>query len=317
MKQPRINLFFACDDLYVPFLGVTLLSIKETRDTTRAYDLRVLHTGIAEASVRRLTQAFDEEDFHLTFHDISATVQTLCDRFHTRDYYTKSTYYRLFIPNLFPELSRALYLDCDIVLCDDVAKLYDTDLEGLLVGAVADGFVQSVPTLYPYVEQRIGVARDQYFNAGVLLMDLDALRRAQFEEVFLRMLEQVTFTVAQDQDYLNRICRDRCRLLDDAWNTMPNFERQDGPAKLVHYNLDSKPWHKDGLPFADLFWSYADRSPYAEQIRSIRASYTEELIRITEEQTKGLMENAIKQAQDAEENARIARVTSDILCANV
>ncbi len=313
MNKPRVNLFFACDDLYIPFLGVTLLSIKEHCDRARAYDLRVLHTGISQASIDRMTQVFDEPDFHLSFHDITPTLARVKGKLHTRDYYTQSTYYRLFIPNMFPKLHRALYLDCDIVLCEDVCKLYDTDLRGNLVGAVPDGFVQSVVPLHPYVEFRVGVKPARYFNAGVLLMDLDALRRARFEDVFLRMLERVTFTVAQDQDYLNRICRDRCLLLDDAWNTMPNYERTDAEVKLVHYNLDSKPWQKDELPFADLFWSYADRSPYAKQIRDIRASYSAERIRAKAAQTQGLLHNAIAQGEDKRENARIDRVTTDIL----
>ncbi len=313
MQQPIVHLFFACDDEYIPLLGVTLLSIKETCDTRRTYAVHVLHTGLKNTYAEGLRQAFDRPTFHLSFHDVSKTIDALSSRLHTRDYYSKSTYFRLFIPNMFPDISRALYLDCDILVQDNIADLFDTDLDGNMVGAVADGLVQHTPRLHPYVEQRVGVPAEEYFNAGVLLMDLDAMRRAHFEDVFLQMLENITFTVAQDQDYLNRICRGKCLLLHPSWNVMPGISRANHPVRLIHFNLDCKPWHKDGVPYADLFWDHALRSPFAATIQNMRAAFSEEQAAACAAQTVRMMLCADEQAGDVHENARIARISAAIL----
>ena len=65
-----------------------------------------------------------------------------------------------------------------------------------------------------YVEKVVGVASYKtYFNAGMLVMNLDELRKFQFQEKFLYLLENIKFSVIQDQDYLNRICKGRVKLI--------------------------------------------------------------------------------------------------------
>ncbi len=273
MKNNAVNLFFACDDGYIPFLSVALLSIKEHRDVGRDYEVTVLHTGISVENEEKVIASLSGAGFRVTFRDISSSLEVIGERLHTRDYYTKSTYYRLFIPELYPKLDKALYLDCDLVACADVGDLYDVALGEDLVGAVADGFVQSVGRLHGYVTKRIGTrTAADYFNAGVLLMNLAAMREYGFERRFTDLLSAVRFEVAQDQDYLNALCRGRRTVIGGEWNAMPGFLGGVVP-KIVHYNLDSKPWHKDGVELAEVFWRYSDRSAYAAEIRRIRKTY--------------------------------------------
>ena len=310
MKNNSVNLFFACDDGYIPFLAVTLLSIREHRDVSRDYHIVVLNTGIKAENRERILASLSGAGFDITFRDISPSLERIGEKLHTRDYYTKSTYYRLFIPALYPELDKALYLDCDIVLCADVAALYDTALGDALVGAVTDGFVKETARLHGYVTERIGVkAVGDYFNAGVLLMNLAAMREYRFEERFVALLSEVKFDVAQDQDYLNALCRGRCAAIGDEWNCMPGFCGGTVP-KLVHYNLDSKPWHKDGVAFADIFWQYSDRTAFAAEIRGIRKEYRDEARAAA--QTASLIDLAAAQGAQARQNrligAKIERI---------
>ena len=103
-----INLFFSCDENYVPFLGVTLESLKENRNPARRYEIRILHTGLGRASMERVTESFASENFDIGFVNITSQVERFTRRLHTREYYSKSTYYRLFIPEMFPQLDKAL-----------------------------------------------------------------------------------------------------------------------------------------------------------------------------------------------------------------
>ncbi len=300
-----VNLFFSCDDHYVPFLATALTSIKENCDSHRQYAVRILHTGLKEENMRSIEAGLAGENFEIQFHNISRRVERLSRRLHTRDYFTQTTYYRLFIPEMFPELDKGLYLDADLVVLGDVAELYDTPLGDNLVGAVPDSFVSSFSELRQYVCSRLNLEdSQQYFNAGVLLMNLAALRQFHFQRVFQALLGSVTFGVAQDQDYLNAICRGRVTYLNPAWNTMPKGQQVDVP-KLIHFNVDCKPWHSDNVPYQAYFWEYADRSPFAKEIHKIRGDYSDDDSAAFQAQTVKLIAMATQQAQDREENHRI------------
>ena len=300
-----VNLFFACDDAYVPFLSVTLTSICEHRDLNRNYDIRVLHTGMSTAAQDRLKAQLNAPGFTLEFANICDHVEVFAKQLHTRDYYSCSTYYRLFIPELYPELSKALYLDCDLVLQEDVAQLYDLPLGDNLVGAVPDGIVGAVEEFKLYVQNRLDMIRaEDYFNAGVLLMNLDAMRRWNFADRFLELLSRVTFKVGQDQDYLNVLCQGRVRYVGNEWNAMPTGVGVRKP-KLIHYNMDAKPWRRDGVKYEKEFWDFAATSGYLSEIRAIRKGITAQQQEQSRQQTLELIRMGHRQAMDHRENTRI------------
>lgn len=300
-----VNLFFACDDAYAPFLSVTLNSIYQNRDPQRHYAIRVLHTGIQPAIKKRLKEQLEAPGFTLEFPNIASHVRAFAQRLHTRDYYSCSTYYRLFIPDLYPALDKALYLDCDLVLQEDVAQLYDLPLGDDLVGAVPDGIVGAVEEFKLYVQNRLDMTRaEDYFNAGVLLMNLDAMRQWNFAERFLDLLGRVTFQVGQDQDYLNVLCRGRVRYVGNEWNAMPTGVGV-GQPKLIHYNMDAKPWRRDGVKYEKEFWDWAASSGFLPEIRAIRERVTEQQQEQSQRQTLELVRTGMQQALDHRENLRI------------
>ena len=143
-------------------------------------------------------------------------------------------------------------------------------------------------------------------------MNLRAMREYGFQRVFLSLLDAVKFNIAQDQDYLNVICKDRTVLLGTEWNTMP-FEAETPETKLIHFNLDNKPWHKDGVPYGGLFWQYADRCAYADDVHAVRRAYSEQQRKKSASETQNLLVLAREQAADSAENARIHRKIRTLL----
>ena len=116
-------------------------------------------------------------------------IEDVKDKLYTRDYYTKTTYFRLFIPNLYPQYDKAIYLDSDIVVLGDIAKLYNEDIGDNLVAAVPDNVIQTNKVFQDYVERVVGIATyKNYFNAGMLLMNLDEMRKFDFQNKFLYLL---------------------------------------------------------------------------------------------------------------------------------
>ena len=314
MKNNNVNIFFACDDNYIPFLAVTIESLKAKCNKKRDYQIYVLNAGIKEENINKIQNSFNSKNFNIEFCDVTSELNEINERLHTRDYYSKSTYYRLFIPTLFPKLDKALYLDCDIILNGDISILYDTYLGNNLVGGVHDSFVSTLDQLKLYVEKRICVkSYKQYFNAGVLLMNLKELRKFDFKNKFLDLLVSVKFDVAQDQDYLNALCSGRVKLIGEEWNFMPleNKSKSD-KVKLIHFNLDYKPWQREGILYEDLFWHYAQKTLFLEEIQNVRKKFSPERIKIAKEQSKQLVINAYTQALNDASNEEIQNIISSI-----
>lgn len=273
----EIPVFFAVDDGYCPFLAVAIQSLLDNSKEGNRYLIKILNTDISAENKRRIAR-YERSNVDIEFVDLNYYIQKVKDKLYTRDYYSKTTYFRLFLPNLYPQYDKVLYLDSDIVILDDIAKLYRIDMGTNLVAAAPDDVIQFNEVFQVYAEKVVGVADyRRYFNAGVLLMNLHEMRKFRFQEKLIYSLDRITFAVAQDQDYLNRLCKGRVKLLDRVWNRMPieDPEIRVEDVKLIHYNLAFKPWHFEDILYREFFWRYARETEYFGQIQRIRENYTE------------------------------------------
>lgn len=275
-----IPIFFAIDDSYAPFLSVALASAVKNASPDRHYKAIILHQELSEENKKRLG-ALAADFFEITFVPMGAGLESITDRMSNRlrcDYFTLTIYYRLFIPVMFPEYDKGIYIDSDVVLLGDLAELFDTDIGDNFIGACADLSVVDVPELALYMENAVGVDRHQYINSGVLLMNLQKMREAEMEKHFLTLLDTYHFDcVAPDQDYLNALCSGKIHYLPPVWDAMPNEEKPPlANAKLIHYNLFSKPWCYDNVQYGEYFWQYAQDSGYLEEIQVYKDGYSDE-----------------------------------------
>lgn len=273
-----IPIFFAVDDGYVPFLAVALQSLIENSSVNYYYSIKILYTNIQEENKKNILK-YERVNVKIEFVDLNYYIEDIKDKLFTRDYYTKTTYFRLFIPNLYPQYDKVLYLDSDIVILGDIAKLYNEDIGDNLVAAVPDDVIQTNKVFQEYVERVVGMATyKNYFNAGVLLMNLDEMRKFDFQNKFLYLLETVKFAVVQDQDYLNRLCKGRTKLLETTWDRMPipNNLIDEKDINLIHYNLIYKPCHFDNVLYENYFWDYAKKTEYFDELKKIKNEYTDE-----------------------------------------
>lgn len=293
-----IPIFFAVDDGYIPFLAVALESLIDNASKEYYYSIKILYTNINEENKRKINK-YKCENVNIEFVDLNYYIEKVKDKLYTRDYYTKTTYFRLFIPNLYPQYNKAIYLDSDIVVLGDISELYNQEIENNLVAAAPDDVIQSTKVFQEYAEKVVGVADYRnYFNAGILLMNLDEFRKFKFQEKFLYLLETIKFTVAQDQDYLNRLSKGKVKIIDKAWDKMPiandNFDENN--LKIIHYNLAYKPWHYDNIKYKEYFWKYAKETEYYDDICKIKDEYTEEERFNDMQQYKALKELAQKES---------------------
>ncbi len=296
MKKKIVPIFYAADEKYLPYLSVCLTSVKENARRGVDYRVYVLHSGVDEKAKAKLA-SFDDEDFTVEFVDVSPDLKALASRLHMRDYYTCATYFRIFIAGLFPQYDKALYLDSDVVVRGDICELFDTELGDDLVGAVPDGAVSEIPPFRAYTKEVLGIDAERYFNAGILVMNLKRFREVDFYDQFATLLGEYAFTVAQDQDYLNVLCKDRVTYLSTTWNAMPtgNHKGEELP-KLIHYNLTAKPWHYGNILYGEIFWEYAKKTEYYDEIHAELDAYTDECKARDKECEAGLIALTIAEA---------------------
>ena len=276
----EIPIFFSIDDGYIPCLGVAIKSIQANAKDEFNYHIYVLYTQMSEENINNIKTEFAKDNFIIDFYNIEDNVKEKAETLSVRlrDYYSNTIYYRLFIQNEFPQYDKALYIDSDVVLVDDIAKLYNRELGDHLLGVVRDGVVEYGPEiLREYVKNFVCVPVEQYFNSGVLVMNLKEMRKAKIEERFLYLIEKYNIdTVAPDQDYLNVLCQGRTLMIPEAWDKMPDFcggYPDINDLHLIHYNMFRKPWHYADVAYQEAFWKYAKQTSYYDTLQNELKNY--------------------------------------------
>jgi lipopolysaccharide biosynthesis glycosyltransferase len=187
-----------------------------------------------------------------------------------------ASYFRLLVPDLLPEsCARAIYLDSDVVVEGDLAKLWAVDLGGRPLAAAQDMTVPLVSSRYGLRNyEALGLAPDaKYFNAGVMLMDLALWREERISDA---VLAYVTANPAAirfwDQDGLNALLARRWLELDPRWNVtfqagLPLLEQHRGALAapfVTHFVSTREPWHVDcDHPRRQAFFTSLDRTRWA------------------------------------------------------
>lgn len=277
--KPVIPVFFSVDDAYAPFLAVALNSIRSNASSRYAYRIHILSDDLSRSNRKRLSR-FAGEGFEILFVPLTRRLRRfgVASRLRNHRFSAFSSltiYFRLFIPELFPQYDKAIYLDSDIVVPGDLSRLWEEPLGDCLVGACADYSTLHIPQFTRYIDAYVGVDHRNYVNSGVLLMNLDRLRKEDMAGRFLSWMEKYHFaTVAPDQDYLNALCNGSIHYLDPSWDTMP---AECAPVircpQIIHFNLATKPWLCESVQYEDVFWEYALSSGYEREIRARREAF--------------------------------------------
>ncbi len=284
----NIAIALASNDYFVPYMSTLLQSIREHSNQHLNYDILVMTQDISEKNRAILKAQFSSADnFSIRFLDPTTFIEGY--QFFVRGHFSMETYYRLVLPELLPDYDKILYLDSDMVVQDDVAKLYLEDVDGYLLAACHDADTAGLyngyePDKKAYTDHVLKLKKPyQYFQAGTLLINLEEFRNTYTVEEILKFAVSKNFQLL-DQDILNKLCEGKVMFVDMAWNVMVDFEgiRQSkiislAPIwlnklyqesrkhpKIIHYAGPEKPWLYPEMDFGNEFWMYAKKSPYYE-----------------------------------------------------
>lgn len=272
----EIPIFFSTDDNYIPYLDVAVASLIKNASKDKCYKIIVLNTGLNPKNIEKVKMK-EQSGFKIEFVDISEHVKNIKSYFKNVYHFSIVTYYRLFIASLFPQYKKIIYLDCDLVVLGDISELYNIDLGENILGVVPDQYVCNTQEFRLYAEKAIGVNADTYFNAGVLVVNLEQFRKDNIEKKFMKLITQYNFDLLDpDQAYLNYLCYGKTHMLPNGWNKSPTNTVCEGNKNIVHYNLYKKPWQYDDVIDGNYFWQYAKESPFYKQILKVKAEFGEE-----------------------------------------
>lgn len=239
----NIHLAIAFDQNYLSPFYALLMSILEYNQKNKI-TIHAIITGVSEKEQSEIKQFINQHHHDIAFYEID---QEMVSKFVLVNKWTPAVYYRLFFPFLIPkDVKRLLYLDTDALVVNDLSELYNLDLGQYPVGAVYDNYVKTAPQL--------GISEEgNYFNSGMLLMDIDKWKEQQISEKAIQFLsdhpEKIKFV---DQDALNAVLINNWKKLDWKYNTMysliPEDIRKDQLKDFIkdkvflHFTLQ-RPWN--------------------------------------------------------------------------
>ena len=310
-----VPVFLTINSSYSPYAAAAIHALTKHADPKRYYRVIILHDGLNLVNRIRL-RSLVTRNVALQFKKISrslylkAVIMYCAKRKGLGDFFSAAVYYyRFFIPRLFPLYEKAVYIDSDTILLDDVGKLFDLELGENVVLAMPDPKVTAIKEFRDYVDNAVGVPHKEYVNDGVLLMDLKKMRKMKYLSTMVGMIKKFDADlVAPDQDYMNVILRGKIGDLDAKWNMEPS-KKLPKDAKLVHFNLFNKPWHYKNVPCEELFWDAAKGTGFTGDLRRQQEAFDAKKQKAEQAKVEALIKKAGKLAKSKEPIIKLEKET--------
>lgn len=269
------------DDNYVMPMTVTVHSaFKNLKSPTSRISLYVIDGGIKPSSKRKAEATLKSDRLDITwlrpdFDRLKVVPKNIILAY----------YYRLLMAELLPkEIAKVIYLDADMIVLGDLQELWDTDMEDSFVLAAINGnHLSTAPGLSNYRELQLD-PEAEYFNAGILVANLDKWRESNITEVFFDFFSKNRNTIkTHDQDILNATLAGKWKKVSSQWNQLPFFvyglyaNSEHNPFQdfetlhqvvnnpyVIHYGGMAKPWHLNcDHPAVHIFEKYLDETAWA------------------------------------------------------
>ena len=207
MINKDINVCVACDNNYSKYAGVVIASVLANSNKDENLSFYILDGGIEQSQKDKILELHSIKDCHIEFVNIDENLFEEYKKVKTHAYITLSTYYRLKLPTLLPNINRIIYFDCDFVVNSSLLELFNTDLGEYPIAGVKDIDLKKVRS------------NPSYVNAGMLVMDLANMRKLDLETKFLEWTRKNINTIkCGDQEIINETCLGMIKIVDDEWN---------------------------------------------------------------------------------------------------
>ena len=290
-KGENIPVVFAANNNFIPMFAACFRSLLDHIDPKSKYDVVLIETDVEKENKETLLRMIEDiENVSLRFYNPGRILKNY--KLKANAHISVETYYRFLIQDFFKCYSKVLYLDCDMIICANVADLYHTNIEGYMLAAARDpDFLGQIGGASKETEEYCKTKflmndPHNYFQAGVLLFNTSEMRKAH------SLHEWLVFASSpykfNDQDVLNLHCEGHVKYLDMSWNLItdcdhyrvknvisfaPDYVQKEyakahANPRIIHYAGYMKPWHRPTEDYAHIFWSTLRRTEYYEELLS-------------------------------------------------
>ncbi len=276
-----MDIVCSTDNNYVMPTGVMMCSLCENNrgEQVRFHVLNSNLTDDGKAALERVAKGYGQEIVFHQMRDADMADFPIGREGQSAHISSLATYYRLYLGECLPEsIKKVIYLDGDVIVRGSLREMWDTDIEGYAIAGVPDtgnnGVEHYNRLLYP---QPLG-----YFNAGVLLINLDYWRKNNVKEAFLKVAREHPERLrCHDQDILNYVfktCKKRLdakfnfqteylfehRYLSLSYDIIAEIDAALANPLIIHYVVGPKPWQRDCIhPYRAEFLKYRAKTQWS------------------------------------------------------
>lgn len=260
-----MNIAFCVDNNYVPYCTTAIQSIIQNNNSERQITFYITHFP----DVKNIDTALNHIK-SLGHIGISIAVDdTNFKRLPVHSHISKTTYHRLYLAELLPlDIGRILYLDCDLIVQNELFELFNENLDGYSTGMI------------PELANRSFANGKLQYNAGVMLIDLNKWREKKLgNKVIAYIVSQKGALEWLDQTAINDTIWEDIKSIDIKWNMITQYfskdlncyskdekeliENRKSNANIIHFTTDSKPWdYLNGHPYRQHFLNYLKKTPF-------------------------------------------------------
>lgn len=272
----RIQLCAICDSGYAVPTSVMLTSAKLNKAEGSQYHINLISNGLTCYEKRKFLE-MSSGDFQI---DIIECDGSKYEGIPIASVFSTSVMIKCDLADILSELDKVLLLDGDILVKKDLTELWNIDLGDNILAACSD----MVGVVGDKLHELVGTP--DYFNAGVMLLNLDVMRKEDIGQkvVETKLAAPPTWTLPE-QDPYNVVCNGRWVKLPVKWNTSislfkyfdysisaindyygthyGNYTELEDESCLMHFCV-FKPWKNKLMHYADVWQKYHDMSPYGD-----------------------------------------------------
>ena len=276
----KINIVFASDNNYAQHTAVAMASVLVNTKVPQKIQFYLIDDEIQQENKEKITKTVQNLGGNIEFIKIKNSKLEDC---YVSGELSRASYFRLDIANILGEsIEKIIYLDCDLLVYEEIEKMWQLDMGGKPVAATCDLGIMASARVRKQKNKFIGLPFDApYFNAGVLIMDLKKWRDGNYAEAIIALATQNKYP-NHDQDALNKFFMNNWQEIPLRWDvippvfnlflkivTKPDLRKKAIEAKLnpaiFHYAGGYKPWEyeiHDG--FNDKYYEYLKLTEYKD-----------------------------------------------------
>lgn len=278
----KINIVCCLDDNFAQHCGVVMASVFENAKSDVCF--HIVSDGLSNKNQQKLEDIARKYNSPLSIHKIDMEKLKNC-YIHENSHVSIAAYFRILLPELLPDLDKVIYLDCDLVVRQDLTDMWNIDVSGYAIGAAIDGTSCDIR----HYNRLMYDPSLNYINSGVMIVNLKYWREHNVSKKILEYIDKYPERLLYwDQDAINGTLIKETRIIPSTYNmqdqffhsspmlrkeTLAEIENIIHDPAIVHFTTANKAWHKYSQhPFTYEYYKYIRLTPWKNYSPKFRKS---------------------------------------------